>query len=128
AVAFGVRGSEGTERLIIVAAVDPRSWRVLDAIEKAVRARILEYFGIAVDDVCLVAPGSIPKTSSGKVQRAACRALYESESLEIVEGVAGRLLVKARHATRRVEGLIAQGRPASDFPPPASDSIPPSRG
>lgn len=125
AVAFGVPGPEGTERLIVVAAVDPSSWRDLDEIERGVRARILEYFGVTVAEVCLVAPGSIPKTSSGKVQRAACRALYESDSLEIVEGVGGRLRIKIRQAKRRVEGLIAQSQKASEFPPPGADSVPP---
>jgi fatty-acyl-CoA synthase len=85
AVALGVRSPNGTEDLVIVAAVDPSSWRILDEIRKTVRARVLEYFGVTVSDVCLVAPG-IPKTSSGKVQRAACRARYEADSLELVEG------------------------------------------
>lgn len=125
AVAFGAPGAEGTERLVIVAAVDPSSWRVLDEIRKAVSARVLEYFGVTVSEVCLVAPGSIPKTSSGKVQRAACRALFMSESLDVVEGVGGRLRVKVRHATRRVEGLVAKTRRASEFPPPGPDSVPP---
>jgi acyl-CoA synthetase (AMP-forming)/AMP-acid ligase II len=127
AVALGVRSPNGTEDLVIVAAVDPSSWRILDEIKKAVRARVLEYFGVTASDICLVAPGSIPKTSSGKVQRAACRALYESDTLDLVEGVAGRLRIKVRQAKRRVETLVAQGRRASEFPPPSKDSVPPSR-
>lgn len=38
--------------------------------------------GVAPADVALVPPGSLPKTSSGKLQRAACRSLYESGDLE----------------------------------------------
>ena len=33
----------------------------------------------------LVKPGTLPKTSSGKLQRAKCRDLYLEEALELVD-------------------------------------------
>ena len=38
--------------------------------------------GLAPKDVVLVAPGSLPKTSSGKLQRSLCRQRYLSEELQ----------------------------------------------
>ena len=35
-------------------------------------------------DVVLVAPGSVPKTSSGKVQRGLCRSLYQEGQLKVL--------------------------------------------
>ena len=37
----------------------------------------MELLGIAPDDVMVVPPHSVLKTSSGKIRRAACRELYE---------------------------------------------------
>jgi acyl-CoA synthetase (AMP-forming)/AMP-acid ligase II len=48
---------------------------------QAVRRRIQEGMGLTVDDVVPLAPGVLPKTSSGKLQRAKTRALYESGEL-----------------------------------------------
>jgi len=38
--------------------------------------------GVAVDECLLVAPGTVPKTPSGKIQRYRCRALATAEDLE----------------------------------------------
>ena len=50
----------------------------LAEIAMRVRMAISDEHGIQLDDVHLVAPASTPRTSSGKVQRRACRATYES--------------------------------------------------
>ena len=39
--------------------------------------RVQERFGLAARDIVLVKPGIVPKTSSGKIKRMACRELYE---------------------------------------------------
>jgi acyl-CoA synthetase (AMP-forming)/AMP-acid ligase II len=41
---------------------------------KAIRQAVAEEHELRVDHVWLLDPGSIPKTSSGKIQRHACRA------------------------------------------------------
>lgn len=77
--AFSVPGPAG-ERLAIVAERAPGAGRadprpIADAIRGAVSRR----HGVAVADIKLVAAGSIPRTTSGKLARSACRAQYLSE-------------------------------------------------
>ena len=55
-----------------------------DAVRHAVHHRTLEVCGLPPRDVMLVKPGTLPKTSSGKLQRAKCREQYLEESLELV--------------------------------------------
>jgi 1-acyl-sn-glycerol-3-phosphate acyltransferase len=82
-VGFGVPDPAlGTERIVLVAeskeeSAESRS-RMAGEIEKAVA----ELVGIPPDEVLVVAPGTIPKTSSGKVRRSACRESYLEGKLE----------------------------------------------
>jgi acyl-CoA synthetase (AMP-forming)/AMP-acid ligase II len=76
-IAFGLRGENGTDELYVVAGAEPRS--VNDpACRGAITELVSRHFGIAPRDVILVPQASIPKTSSGKVRRLACRALYQA--------------------------------------------------
>ena len=47
---------------------------------RAIRRAVAEHHQAAVFDVALVAKGAIPKTSSGKVERHACRRAYARRS------------------------------------------------
>ncbi len=79
-IAFGVEGYKGKESVVVVAEVrtdDPAQVR------EAIHHRTLEVCGLPPRDVMLVKPGTLPKTSSGKLQRAKCRDLYLEESLEL---------------------------------------------
>ena len=49
----------------------------------AIHQRTLDVCGLPPRDVMLVKPGTLPKTSSGKLQRAKCRDLYLEEQLEL---------------------------------------------
>ena len=80
-VAFAKRGSEGTDELYVVAAIHPKARARAEAIEREIRQKIHVEFGVMPRDVLLVRPNRIPKTSSGKIQRAFCRTLYESGEL-----------------------------------------------
>jgi 8-amino-7-oxononanoate synthase/acyl carrier protein len=75
----------GRERLIVVAEVERTrrdDWSdVIDAIRKAVTAQ----HELPPDAVVLVRFGSIPKTSSGKIQRHACREEFLAGTLQIVD-------------------------------------------
>ena len=55
----------------------------LDAVRHEVHHRTLDVCGLPPRDVMLVKPGTLPKTSSGKLQRARCRELYLGEELEL---------------------------------------------
>ena len=58
-----------------------RKLRRTRSIRGEVHHRTLEVCGIPPRDVMLVAPGTLSKTSSGKLQRAACRQQYLDETL-----------------------------------------------
>lgn len=45
------------------------------------RQAVEEGIGVSVDDVVPLAPGMLPKTSSGKLQRTKTRELYEARTL-----------------------------------------------
>lgn len=82
---FGVPrdGSEQPAAVIEVdRAVDASSAATLGEIVRAARQAIASEFAVTVHDVVLVRPGTIPKTSSGKLQRAATRALVLGGRLE----------------------------------------------
>lgn len=69
----------GRERLVVVA---EHSRRVsepgleLEAIVRTVRKAVVTGHGVALHDFVLVPPGTVPRTSSGKVARGACRHQY----------------------------------------------------
>jgi fatty-acyl-CoA synthase len=85
-IAFGVEGYKGKETVIVVAEVrasdDPGS---LTDIRERIHHRTLEVCGLPPRDVILVAPSTLPKTSSGKLQRAKCRDQYLNEELSLAE-------------------------------------------
>jgi acyl carrier protein len=68
----------GTERLIILAESRKKSREDLEKIRQQVNAVTVDLLGMAADEVVIAPPGSVLKTSSGKIRRAACRQLYES--------------------------------------------------
>ena len=77
AVAFAVDG-DTSERMVIVAEIEDPRRRACDPTQviRAIRRAISEAHDANAWDVFLVTPGQIPKTSSGKVQRHACKAVY----------------------------------------------------
>jgi acyl-CoA synthetase (AMP-forming)/AMP-acid ligase II len=76
-VAFGLADeAEGTEALHIVCETELADEAEREALRAAVRARVAERTGITPARVELVPRNTIPKTSSGKLQRARTRALY----------------------------------------------------
>jgi fatty-acyl-CoA synthase len=84
-IAFGMEGYKGKESVVVVAEVRPTdSSGGLDEIRTRIHHRTLEVCGIPPRDVMLVSPGTLPKTSSGKLQRAKCREEYLAEDLALV--------------------------------------------
>ena len=53
----------------------------------AIRAAVQDEHAVKLDDVVLVPPRTVPKTSSGKLQRNACRARYREGGLEALASV-----------------------------------------
>jgi acyl-CoA synthetase (AMP-forming)/AMP-acid ligase II len=65
-----------TEALVLVAEIDGEPDEA--AVVAAIRAAVLREFDLRVRDVLLVAPMTVPKTSSGKKQRSATRELWRA--------------------------------------------------
>ncbi len=74
------------ECLVIVQEVERTALRELDieAIITAIRQAVSEQHEISVFAIALIKPASIPKTSSGKIQRQACREKFLADTLDIV--------------------------------------------
>jgi fatty-acyl-CoA synthase len=79
-IAFGVegRGKEG----VVVVAESKSSDSTL--VRSSVAARVREAIGLPAKDIVLVEPGSLPKTSSGKLQRSLCKVRYLGAELSLV--------------------------------------------
>jgi 1-acyl-sn-glycerol-3-phosphate acyltransferase len=76
-VAFGQKDeASGTEKLIVVAESREREASRRAAIVAAVTEQISQGLGLPPDRVELIPPGSIPKTSSGKLRREETKQLY----------------------------------------------------
>jgi acyl-CoA synthetase (AMP-forming)/AMP-acid ligase II len=76
----------GEDKLVIVQEIE-RSYRqslVVDEVVEAIRWTVFQEHFIDVYGIVLLKTGSIPKTSSGKVQRKACKSQFLEGSLEIV--------------------------------------------
>ncbi len=88
-IAFGSRDPSGQEmdRERVVVAFEVQEPSVLESktsladLVASVRKSIQEGMALSVDDVVPLTPGVLPKTSSGKLQRAKTRELYESGDL-----------------------------------------------
>lgn len=80
----GTDHSGGGERLVVVQEVRTRREEEFVAIVESIRTRVLKEFDITVDDVVLIRPTGLPKTTSGKIQRGACRARYLAANLEVL--------------------------------------------
>ena len=82
--AFSVLDPGGQERLVIVQEVERSHRNKLDVDEIAggIREAVAEEHGLSVSDVVLVRPGSIPKTTSGKIQRRLTRTRWLNGDLD----------------------------------------------
>ena len=93
----------GEEQLVVVAELEHRYFRELQRANKAtnnsnqpghveikdviasVRRAISQHHDLQVYEVLLLKPGTISKTSSGKIQRHACRANFLAGTLKVVD-------------------------------------------
>ena len=80
AAAFSVEHWD-REHLVIVCEVERKQNEALDGLMDKVRTEITAQHDLAPDALVLVRAGSVPKTSSGKVQRQACRQNYIDNKL-----------------------------------------------
>ncbi len=74
----------GRERLIVVSEVERIRRKDWSDVIESIRKRVTLEHEVTPDGVILVRFGSIPKTSSGKIQRHACRDGFLNNSLTVV--------------------------------------------
>ena len=80
--AFGVSDpAQGTERFVIVAETRVTADEDLSALKATIIERVATAIGVPPDAVVLSGPGSVPKTSSGKIKRGATRDAYTAGQL-----------------------------------------------
>jgi len=84
---------KGQQRLVIVQEVERTSLRRLNIKEVVgnITESVIDHHGLQMYATVLIKPGSIPKTSSGKIQRHACRRGFLDGSLNVVEDCNGSL-------------------------------------
>jgi acyl carrier protein len=88
-VAFGLKGEEtGTEKLVIVAETREEDRGRRAAIAAAINDQVARGLGLPPDRVELIRPGSIPKTSSGKLRREETKRLYMEGTLAVAKSPA----------------------------------------
>ena len=80
-IAFGVDGTHGKEGLIVVA--ESKSDDHAE-VRRSVAERVRSTIGLPTKEIVLVQPGSLPKTSSGKLQRSLCKIRYLGQGLQPV--------------------------------------------
>jgi fatty-acyl-CoA synthase len=85
-VAFGARDPSGVERdrervVLAFEVQEPERLGHASSLVAEVRKAVQEGMGLTLDDVVALPPGALPKTSSGKLQRAKTRELYETGEL-----------------------------------------------
>jgi fatty-acyl-CoA synthase len=120
-VAFGVTVVEAdgstSERVVLCAESKARG-EDREKVVDAVKARVLDALGIRVSDVMLLERASLPRTSSGKLQRTKAREWYLAGRLDTAGEDEGKLAL-VRHVVAsqwgflrgRVSSLLSRERP-----------------
>jgi 1-acyl-sn-glycerol-3-phosphate acyltransferase len=98
--------ASGTERLIVLAETRRRQKPALEQLGARINAVVADHVGDPPDEVVLAPPGTIPRTSSGKIRRAASRQVYESQGigrphdppwLQVLRVLINAVSARARH-------------------------------
>ena len=106
--AFGVQDRAiGTERLIVIAETRQRDPVARDRLHDTAVDRVVAALGIPPDAVVIAPPGTVLKTSSGKIRRSAMREAYVHGRLE-----RGRASTRAQWARLLLGAIGGWGRRA----------------
>ena len=76
--------ADGREQLVIVQEVERHKQSDFSGFSTAIRRAVAGEHELAPDAIVLIKAGSVPKTSSGKIQRHACRDGYLAGTLDVV--------------------------------------------
>ncbi len=111
----------GTEKLVVLAETKQLSLSQATALRQEIEQLAIALTGIAPDDIVLAPPGTVFKTSSGKIRRSACREAYErgvllrqaqqnrlALGMVALASLHGRLRQHFRHAQQALWSLWAR--------------------
>ncbi len=81
--AFSITAADGAERVVVVHEIARTQRHALetDAIVASIRAAVTAGHEIALHEIVLIRPATLPKTTSGKVQRSLARLQWQEGSL-----------------------------------------------
>jgi acyl carrier protein len=105
----------GTERVVVLAELRDRNGSNRDDMKRAIDELAVRLIGTPVDEIVLALPGAVPKTSSGKIRRAAARELYERGAsagsrqpvwLQVARLSLSAVLPQLRRAWRSLSGAL----------------------
>lgn len=83
-IAFSLNNREiGSEKLIVIAETNSKTDQEQLLQKNSIRTSLKTQLDITPDEIVLVKPFTIPKTSSGKLQRSACKNAYLNKTLQI---------------------------------------------
>lgn len=84
--AFAIVDATGNEQLAIVQEVERTQRKHLDfdAVARCIREAVTRQHEIAVSTIALIPPATLPKTTSGKIQRGLTRQLWLDGALEVL--------------------------------------------
>jgi acyl-CoA synthetase (AMP-forming)/AMP-acid ligase II len=103
---------KGQQKLVIVQEVERTYLRKLNIKEVLgnITEAVIDNHGLQVYATVLIKPSSIPKTSSGKIQRHACRNKFLEASLNVVEDCNSSIQqeVNLKKLTSDVDSLLAK--------------------
>lgn len=104
----------GSERLVVLAEVRATDVQAHRQIRAAIMAATVDQIGMPPDDIVIAPPGTVLKTSSGKIRRATARELYEQGALgrsqhapwrQLIRLVTGAAAAQTQRSTRRAGRL-----------------------
>jgi hypothetical protein len=87
---------------VLVAEVLPRGEAELEQLAAAMSDRVAEHIGLTASDVVLLRPGTLARTSSGKLMRRDARDRYLARELESHRAVRPLLAIRLVQAVRGV--------------------------
>jgi acyl-CoA synthetase (AMP-forming)/AMP-acid ligase II len=102
-VAFSLPANSGTEELHVVAEASPDSRREPEELGDAVRRTVRSELGLSAASVTIVVPGSLERTSSGKIKRRACVEAFRGGTLRVLRT---RADLRAHNWRLRRENLL----------------------
>ena len=82
--AFTVTRDWGGEQLIVIQELDRNYQPDIEMLADIIRQEVADQYELYIDSVVFIRYGSIPRTSSGKIQRHACKSDFLARSLDVI--------------------------------------------